>query len=1135
MKQKTRNYPRKLEKLNRFLKRISIPFRVTFILMGVASTIWFLARVIPKPSRAVYPCMQAAAPVMSSFIIWLITITSTAIAIKKAKVWFARAKYLPVAAFIAAAILFSFLASTQNIKFSSAKPIAFQTEYETNDPYGTGQGIFPGRVVWTWDPDATNENQTRTDDGEPEITENDDYYFLEKNNDQDVIDELVASTIKNLTGEETLPAGWDALFKYHNEKKSGTANSYTQGEKIFIKINATSIGADGGAAWHTWKTDSIIRLKPNWWGQPDVVETSPQIVLSVLRQLVNEAGVQEEDIYVGDPIKNVYQQLFDMWKSEFPNINVLGNDRWYNETVEGRPLDLSVTGRIPVVPTAEDVMFWSDKGAVMDAAVSDKFYTIHEEADYLINIPSLKAHAAAGITLCAKNHFGSHSRTSAQHLHKGLVGVNNDEPYRTSYGMYRVQVDLMGHELLGGNTMLFLVDALYSGEEGWTEAQPIKWRMAPFNNDFTNSVIASLDPVALESVCFDLLRTEYDGTGGRNNRPNFGAVDDYLHQAADPALWADGVTYDPENDGVPMGSMGIHEHWNSPEKMQYSRNLGLGFGIELYAPGIVNNLPQSTTEPGVHVLHISSKPVIMFSNLTSMFTDPDEDELTFSVSTSNPDNLDAMMQGDTTVIVMTGESTGTEEVVIHVSDGSDTLDYPVLVNIIDETFMAAINTDKAITFDGLGNDTLWQDLNWYYIDQVWMPYRANLTANDFSGRYKVAWSDTENVIYFLAETTDDVFVDGYVYNIDPSSGGGYYNYDILEIFIDEDKSGGMHIFDDGSSNAENAFSYHIVIEEPEDDGTVTDLVVCDIAGTNWGYPAQWTPDYASHFEDFIVRRKGNTLTWEFSLKLYNDTYDDTSPEDSRATLSDGKQIGLSLAYCDNDDLDEDPPQRDNFIGSDVGPDGNPTEYNDHWMNADVYGTLKLIGDQLNQSPVVDGTIDDLVISENNMEYTVVEDLGTIFSDPDGDQLIFTIETDYSNLDVVIVTIGNVSKATVTALDGFSGAATVTVKASDGEFTLSTEFEVSSTVSTFAYLKLQESIQIMPNPVRNTLHMNMDNELIGLVNVTILDLSGREINRYQVNKTDRFIHFSTDFSYARPGIYMIRVQQGNTLITKKIIH
>lgn len=34
--------------------------------LGLFSTIWFLVRVIPKPSRANYPCMQTAAPLMSA-------------------------------------------------------------------------------------------------------------------------------------------------------------------------------------------------------------------------------------------------------------------------------------------------------------------------------------------------------------------------------------------------------------------------------------------------------------------------------------------------------------------------------------------------------------------------------------------------------------------------------------------------------------------------------------------------------------------------------------------------------------------------------------------------------------------------------------------------------------------------------------------------------------------------------------------------------------------------------------------------------------------------------------------------------------------------------------------------------------
>lgn len=42
--------------------------------LGITSTMWFLVRVIPKPSRAAYPCMQTAAPLMSAFVLYLLSL-----------------------------------------------------------------------------------------------------------------------------------------------------------------------------------------------------------------------------------------------------------------------------------------------------------------------------------------------------------------------------------------------------------------------------------------------------------------------------------------------------------------------------------------------------------------------------------------------------------------------------------------------------------------------------------------------------------------------------------------------------------------------------------------------------------------------------------------------------------------------------------------------------------------------------------------------------------------------------------------------------------------------------------------------------------------------------------------------------
>jgi hypothetical protein len=98
----------------------------------------------------------------------------------------------------------------------------------------------------------------------------------------------------------------------------------------------------------------------------------------------------------------------------------------------------------------------------------------------------------------------------------------------------------------------------------------------------------SQDQVALESVCYDFLRSEWNGQkkhGDANNvfegGPNMFGVDDYLHQAADSKNWPEGIIYDPDNSGIPLGSLGVHEHWNNPDSKQYSGNLGKTNGIVL--------------------------------------------------------------------------------------------------------------------------------------------------------------------------------------------------------------------------------------------------------------------------------------------------------------------------------------------------------------------------------------------------------------------------------------------------------------------------------------------------------------------------------------------------------------------------
>ncbi len=240
--------------------------------------------------------------------------------------------------------------------------------------------------------------------------------------------------------------------------------------------------------------------------------------------------------------------------------------------------------------------------------------------------------------------------------------------------------------------------------------------------------------------------------------------------------------------------------------------------------------------------------------------------------------------------------------------------------------------------------------SWIDIDQVWIPYQESIAKTDFAGRFKVLWSEKTNLLYFFAEITDDVFRDGYVYNKRDVT---YGDYDIFEVFIDSDHSGGLHVFDGKcndaknkkcwGTNAENAFTYHINVNAPAD-GEITHLKsVEDISGKNWHN--KYIRNYADHLPEFAFQRKGNISTYEFSLKVYKDSFDPKKPsETDRDSLYVGKIMGMSVAYCDSD-LKTGKPQRKSFIGS-TKADKNALDtignFNQAWMNASYFGIVELI-------------------------------------------------------------------------------------------------------------------------------------------------------------------------------------------------
>src|SRR5450759_3691144 len=211
----------KLGKIRDWMNVHHFPPKLLFFLLGIISTIWFLIRVIPKPSRATYPCMQVAAPLMSGFVVYLLSLGGITLALRKAKQNFFKARYIAAGSFILVAMVGMILTITHNIQNSAASTLpGTGPDDGPNQPMGKGLGVNPGRVVWIWNPEATNENCISNFN-----TQN--WYFKPENTNEKVVGNMIRSSINKLTGKNKLTESWNVLFHSQNLRKSGKDKGYT--------------------------------------------------------------------------------------------------------------------------------------------------------------------------------------------------------------------------------------------------------------------------------------------------------------------------------------------------------------------------------------------------------------------------------------------------------------------------------------------------------------------------------------------------------------------------------------------------------------------------------------------------------------------------------------------------------------------------------------------------------------------------------------------------------------------------------------------------------------------------------------------------------------------------------------------
>ncbi len=491
---------------------------LSFIFLGVTSTLWFLIRVLPKPSRATYPCMRAASPIMSGFVIWVLTLTGSAFVFKKAKNKLSEAKYIAAALLVILGVFIANLYSTR----SDAKPRSGDLEiwYKPNIPLGIARGIYPGRVAWSHNP------RIALWDGKTG------FWWEDRFNNQAETDKLLAQTLFSLTGMQKEKDSWDALFRFFNKTKRTLDAGYKPGEKVTIKINQNNTSS------HEDNNN---------------INANPQLILSLLKSLVNEAGIPQEDITVTDPSRFITNNIYDKCHTAYPNVH-------YVDHVGGN-------GREQATFVDNAIPYSVDNGKVATGLAACVV-----EADYIINMALMKGHVTQGVTLCAKNYFGCTNIESDWRKNSHSSGFSQN---RDGLHTYSVYPDYLGHKNLGGKTMLFLIDGIYSNK--FVSGTPAsQWSLPPFNNNWPCSLFASQDGVAIDAVVLDFALAEWP------DAPDMKYSDYSVNESALADNPPSGTIYDPERDGQRLTSLGTSEHWNNATDKMYSRNLDKkGKGIEL--------------------------------------------------------------------------------------------------------------------------------------------------------------------------------------------------------------------------------------------------------------------------------------------------------------------------------------------------------------------------------------------------------------------------------------------------------------------------------------------------------------------------------------------------------------------------
>ncbi len=283
--------------------------------------------------------------------------------------------------------------------------------------------------------------------------------------DQDVVTGMVKRGLMELTGRNTAADAWKALIP-----------SYVSGERVALKVN--------------FNNASSVADSDNQ------IDACIEPVNAVIAGLI-EIGVTPSDIWIYDAVRAIPARFVS--GCDYPGVQFSGNST-------SNPQGFSNT---------EKVTFHPPPGG--SALADQRISNVLVNADYLINMPIMKKHCCAWVTLSFKHHFGSIANCAALHGYTF--------PYEGDYtSAYNPLVDIYQNPHFGPKTILTIGDGLYGSKEA-QDSVPQQW--STFGDAPPCSLFFSQDPVAIDSVMYDFLQAE---AGVQSH------ADDYLALAATAGL-----------------------------------------------------------------------------------------------------------------------------------------------------------------------------------------------------------------------------------------------------------------------------------------------------------------------------------------------------------------------------------------------------------------------------------------------------------------------------------------------------------------------------------------------------------------------------------------------------------------------